>query len=700
LNFILIWTLAPAGMAKAEGWTPEAMFQVKLVGDVQVSPDGKKVAYAIREAVMNAETSEFTAQVHVADADGGNAYQLTQGEASSAGPQWAPDGERIAFLSKRSGKSQVWIIALKGGEARQLTNAEGGVVSVRWAPDGKRVAYVATDPKSAEEEQKSKAKDDARVVDQQIKRNRLYVLELDDKGGKQEGRKFTEGDLSVHGEFGPGFDWSPDGKTIVFAHTPTPGADDWIKSDISVVDLSSGTVKPLAHTGRAESAPYYSPDGRLIAYVASDDPPSWAWDYSVYAVPSEGGTPRKLANTFDHRPELLGWSAQGDRLFYRENRGTTTRLYALPLNGEPVAIGPEDGVVTEPSLNSSRSIVGFSYQTASQPTEAYLIQLGTNPSAATPRPNAATQVDRARAGASGNKPVQVSHANKDLPDLPLGRTEAIHYKAADGQEIEGLLTYPVGYQQGKKYPLLLNIHGGPASVFFRTFIGAAAVSSANGRHSTSAYPIAAFAAQGYAILRCNVRGSSGYGKEFRQANLKDWGGGDYRDLMAGVDSVIEQGIADPDRLGVMGWSYGGYMTTWVVGHTKRFKAASIGAPVTDLVSFSGTTDIPAFLPSYFGGEPWDHPGIYRDRSPIAHVQGVKTPTLLQQGDEDERVPIGQGYELYSALKRQGCTVKMVVYPRSHHSIQEPKLLLDAMKRNLEWFEKYVPGAESKTSGSN
>jgi dipeptidyl aminopeptidase/acylaminoacyl peptidase len=318
-------------------------------------------------------------------------------------------------------------------------------------------------------------------------------------------------------------------------------------------------------------------------------------------------------------------------------------------------------------------VLGFGYQAADQPAEAFLARLD--------RPD----------------PVQISRTHKDLPSLPLGRTETVRWRSHDGHKIEGLLTYPVGYQGGKHYPLLLVIHGGPAGVFTRTFIASPVVSTSGSRQSYSAYPLAALAANGYAVLRCNVRGSSGYGKEFRHANRGDWGGGDYEDLMTGVDHVIAQGIADPDRLGVMGWSYGGFMTTWVIGHTARFKAASVGAGVTDLISFSGTSDIASYLPSYFGGEPWDRPDAYRAQSPIAHVQGVKTPTLIQHGTNDERVPIGQGYELYNALKRQGCPVKMVVYPRADHAIHEPKLLLDAMRRNLEWFSRYVPASSAETA---
>jgi dipeptidyl aminopeptidase/acylaminoacyl peptidase len=504
-----------------------------------------------------------------------------------------------------------------------------------------------------------------------LSKSSSYIIDVEQTPGKPEPRRLTAGDLSVYGDTTPGFDWSPDGKTIVFAHVPTPSADDWTKSDLSLVDVATGTVKPLVHSGHAETSPFFSPDGRRVAYIASDEPPTWAFDSAVHVVSADGGSPRKLADSFDHRPELLGWTADGQRLLFRENRGTTTRLYALPLDGEPQGIGPEDGVVAEASLNPNRTAIGFNFQTADKPTEAFCVRL-----------------DR-------DESVKASRVNNGSPDLPLGRTEVIRWQSKDGKEIEGLLTYPVGYTKGKKFPLLLVIHGGPAGVFNRSFIASPIASTSSGRHSTSTYPIASFAARGYAVLRCNVRGSSAYGKQFRHTNHKDWGGGDYQDLMAGVDHVIAKGIADPDRLGVMGWSYGGYMTSWVIGHTGRFKAASVGAGVTDLVSFSGTSDIHSFLPSYFGGEPWDHDDLYREHSPISHVKGVKTPTLIQHGDEDERVPITQGYELYNALKRQGCPVKMVVYPRAHHAIQEPKLLLDAMKRNLDWFDEHIGTSSSE-----
>jgi len=275
-------------------------------------------------------------------------------------------------------------------------------------------------------------------------------------------------------------------------------------------------------------------------------------------------------------------------------------------------------------------------------------------------------------------PTQVSRANDDVAKLPVAKTVIVTWKSTDGRDIEGLLTYPSNYVEGTKVPLILNIHGGPAGVFQQSYIG--------GRGS---YPIATFASRGYAILRPNPRGSSGYGTEFRRANIKDWGVGDYDDLMTGVDKVIAMGVADPERLGVMGWSYGGYMTSTIITKTKRFKAASAGAPVTNLMSFNGTADIPSFVPDYFGGQSWDQPEIYAKHSAMFNIRNATTPTLIQHGDADLRVPISQGYELYNALKAQGVPTRMIVLPRQPHGPNEPKMQVAAMQSNLDWFDKYL-----------
>jgi dipeptidyl aminopeptidase/acylaminoacyl peptidase len=397
-----------------------------------------------------------------------------------------------------------------------------------------------------------------------------------------------------------------------------------------------------------------------VAFVVTNDPPSWRQKVRVAVVPAAGGSPRLLAETHDHQPDIVGWLKDG-RVLVQETWRTVGRLAALPADGSAAAfVSPEDVMVVGPSLNRAGTHAAFVSQAPDRPVEAF--------ASALPK-FAAQQVSRVQ----------------EAPAVSLGRTEVLAWKAPDGREVEGLVTYPVGQAEGQRLPLLVVVHGGPAGVFTRTFTGAA-----------SPYPVAAFAARGYAVLRVNPRGSSGYGYDFRNANYQDWGGGDYRDIMSGVDALVAKGVVDPDRMGIMGWSYGGFMTSWVITQTQRFKAASVGAGVTNLVSFTGTADIPGFIPDYFGGEFWDEGGLdrWRAHSAMYHVQNVKTPTLIQHGEADLRVPISQGYEFYNALRRRGVPAQMVVYPRQPHGLQEPKFIADAMRRNLEWFDRWVLGREA------
>jgi len=305
-------------------------------------------------------------------------------------------------------------------------------------------------------------------------------------------------------------------------------------------------------------------------------------------------------------------------------------------------------------LNRGGTYAGMGMQSPEEPVEAYVMDLGSL------------------------EPVRVSAANTNLSKQAIGETRAIKWKSKDGKEVEGLLTLPVNYDKSRRYPLILNIHGGPAGAFGETFIGAAAP-----------YPIASFAARGWAVLRANPRGSTGYGLAFRSSNVDDWGGGDYQDLMAGVDAVIQMGVADPNELAVMGWSYGGYMTNWVITQTSRFKAAATGAGLSDLISMWGTNDIPSTLDDYFEGAWFDQPDRYIAMSPLAHVDKVTTPTLILHGGSDIRVPTTQGYEMYSAIKRKGVPTEMVVYPRQPHGPQEPKFVLDIMRRHIDWVAKYI-----------
>ena len=648
-----------ASAASAQTWDPELHMKLKAVGVPRVSPDGKKVVYTVNEAVMAADKSEFVTQIWMTTLDTKRNVQLTYGEKSSTNPKWSPDGNWIAFTSNRKdNRNQLYLLNMNGGEAEPLTDGKSAVSNFDWSPDGRSIAFTMTDAKSEEEEKNDKGKNDFRWVDENVKMSRLYVLTVQkNANGKREPRKLTTGDFNIDG-----FDWSNDGSRIAFSHTKSPVANYWPTSDVSIVEVASAKVSVLTDSPSAEFAPIYSPDGKSIALLASDNPPRWAQSGVIQIFPATGGAPKSFAASFDAQPSIAGWSADGKRIYFSEAKGTGTQIYYLDVAANRIEeIKTTPAVVFGLNLNDTGTMFGFVRQTSDTPPDAFV------------------------ASASDFTTVQITRVNGETKLPPMGRTEVITWKSNDGKQIEGLLTYPVGYQAGQRVPLILNIHGGPAGVFQQTFLGGRGV-----------YPLATFSARGYAVLRPNPRGSSGYGTEFRRANTKDWGFGDYQDLMTGVDKVIAMGVADPERLGVMGWSYGGFMTSWIVTQTQRFKAASAGAPVTNLMSFNGTADIPAFVPDYFGGQFWEIMDLYQKHSPMFNVKGVSTPTMIQHGEADIRVPISQGYEFYNALKVKGVPTRMLVLPRQPHGPNEPKMQLAAMKSNLEWFEKYI-GSKRETS---
>ena len=645
--------------AAAQTWDPELQLKVKAVGTPRVSPDGKKMVYAVNEAVMTPDKSEFVTQIWLSNLDTKRNVQLTFGEKSSSNPKWSPDGNWLAFLSNRKdNRNQIYLLNLSGGEAEPLTDGKSAVTNFAWSPDGRSIALTMVDAKTEEEEKNDKGKNDSRWADENLKLARLYVLSVQkDANGKREPRKLTTENYQVED-----FDWSNDGSRIAFGHVKSPVANDWPTSDVSIVEVASGKITDLANSPAAETSPLYSPDGKSIAVSTSDVPARWAGSGIIQVFSTSGGPPKNAAGTFDAQPAVAGWSSDSKRIYFSEAKGTGTQIYSLDVAANRIdEIKTTPAVLSAISLNSSGTTFAFVRQTPNTPADAYV------------------------ASVADFNPVQVTRVNEGLQIPALGRTEVITWKSKDGKDIEGLLTYPVGYQNGQRVPLILNVHGGPAGVFQQTFIGGRGV-----------YPLATFASRGFAILRPNPRGSSGYGAEFRRANIKDWGFGDYQDLMTGVDKVIEMGVADPERLGVMGWSYGGFMTSWIVTQTQRFKAASAGAPVTNLMSFNGTADIPAFIPDYFGGQFWEVMDLYQKHSPMFNVKNVSTPTMIQHGEADIRVPISQGYEFYNALKVKGVPTRMLVLPRQPHGPTEPKMQLAAMKANLEWFEKYI-GSKRETS---
>jgi len=652
----------PTAGADPAAWTPESMMAVPLPGQVAVAPGGGQVAYVVWRSVMTDDVSEERGRIWVA---GGNEppRALTPEEASADSPRWSPDGKAIAYLAAADNSPQIWLRVIDRDEGRQITAAPAGIRDFRWLPDGRSLLFIAGSGPSPQRLAAARRHDDAYAFESDPDNSRLWRVDLSaTEGTPSPGRALTPPDFHVAAEMGlsfgymlSGFDVSPDGRHVAFTRTPSAAVADWRHADVALLDLATGEVRALAASGRAEGSPRFSRDGRWVAYTASGDPPTASFAARVEVVPLDGGKARTLAPTVDERPRLLGWSADSRSIFFSEVRGTLTRLSVLPLDGGPPSdLDDGDGVLSSIDLDATGTRLGLVAEASDQSPEVFVSPV---------EPFALRRVSALAARRE---------------DPPLGRTELIRWTSFDGLEIEGLLTYPVGYRAGRRYPLLLVVHGGPTYYFLQDYIAAG-----------SEYPLAAFAADGFAVLRANPRGSSGRGRTFRFANRGDWGGGDYRDLMAGVDRVIAMGVADPERLGVMGWSYGGYMTAWIVSQTRRFKAASVGAGIADLVSFAGTTDIVEFAADYFGGPPWVKPQLYLERSPLFHLAAATTPTLIQQGAQDRRVPTSQGVELYRALRKIGVETRFVLYPRQGHSIDEPKLLLDVARGNLDWFRAHL-----------
>ena len=639
-------------------WTPEQCLKMKNVSSVLASPDGSKVLYTVREAVMTDDRSEYVNQVWICNSDGNNHIQLTRGDKNSSNPQWSPDGKWVSFTSSRDGKTNLYVLPVGGGESEKITDVKSGVGSYQWSHDGKMIAFIMIDNASDKEEKNKKSKNDWYFMDEQIKQNRLFVLWLDkkDTAGKRVQKQVTKENYNVIA-----FDLSPDGKTIAYAHGKSPEANDNVYSDVSLVDIETGKIKSIANTGAGESSPSFSPDGKLIAYYCSTEPVDWSGPRHAKIYSLEDGKSWRLKATPDENGGIVGWTADGKNLLWSESNRTLNSVYLLGVDGKSITEwNKSSDMLGGFSINSTGTHMTFILQNPSKLPEAYISSL------------------------INFSPVKLTSINADYADRPLPKTEVIRWKGADGKEIEGLLTYPLNYKPGTKVPFILNVHGGPAGVFTQTCV------AANG----GTYPIAAFAEMGYAVLRPNPRGSSGYGAEFRMANRADWGGKDFIDLMAGVDAVIKMGVADESKMGVMGWSYGGFMSSWIVGHTDRFKAASIGAPVVDLSHQNLTDDIEGFLPSYFKTDPWNDWSLYDAHSPLRFVQNVKTPVMLQHCEGDQRVPISNGIMFYNALRRRNVPVRMLAMPRQGHGPVEPTMVLKTMQTNVEWFEKHIGDKKS------
>ncbi|HEY0370796.1 MAG TPA: S9 family peptidase [Thermoanaerobaculia bacterium] len=609
----------------------------------QWSPDGKRIAYVLTKADL--EKSAYDANLRIIDADGKNDRPLTFARGADYRPRWSRDGSRIAFVSDRDGKNAIWLLDPNGGEARKLVDPPTGVREFEWSPDGKTIAFSRVDELTAEERKRAEEKDDARVVGEGAKRVHLYLVEVE--SGTV--RRLTNGPFSIWT-----MQWSPDGKEIAFDRGPGTGLDDLYRTDIYTVNVASGELKPLVVQRGADRFPVYSPDGKWLAYTTWAGVHDWLVEQEVHVIPATGGAPHSVTKAYDRTPDAIFWS--GSQLYVEGPYNTTTQLYRVNADGSGwTDVTHAEGVIKDADVSRGRA--AYIYESSAEPPELY--------------------VDRK----------QLTHHNDAYRSRELGETRVIRWKnPKDGLEIEGLLTLPVNYKGGR-VPLLTFVHGGPASHFNQAYIG----------YLGQTYAPQVLAANGFAVLRPNPRGSGAYGAAFRRANRNDWGGMDWLDINAGIDKLIADNIADPDHLGLMGWSYGGYIAAWAIGHSDRFKAISVGAAPVDLLSYHGTTDIRDFITHYFDERATPDTSLdelrhaplslehLRAHSPLWQLKKTNAKVLIQHGENDDRVPLSQGTMLYRMLDELGVEVTMVIYPRSAHGTREPKLRMDMMRRNLELF---------------
>jgi len=672
LSLILILLVAVANLATAQQPVKhplklDDLARIREVRDPQISPDGQSVAYIV--ATIDSKEDKSNSHIWMVSFDGNNDRQITWSQDSESSPRWSPDGKYLSFTSSRPGKakgSQVWLLDLSGGEAMQLTEIKGRLQGYEWSPDSKRLALVIGDPdpeadaNAAATEAGAKPKPPKPIV---IDR---YHFKQDGQGYLLSGRhsyiylfdietkKLERLTKSKWDESSPS--WSPDGGRIAFMSNRADDPDREPSAQMFVAEAKPGAAEKsltgaASRGGRAR--PEWSPDGKWITFLEGDEKKFGAYGMEHLTVVASDGSSAPVrvqaGEDLDRGVSNPRFSADGKSItvFVTDDRS----VYPARVN---LAGGSVERLMATPVIVSSATSGGGHSAvlsgTDTKHTEVYAME--------------------------GRALRQLSHQNEALfAELEIAPTEEVSFKSKDGTEVHGLLTYPVGYVKGSKVPLLLRIHGGP-----------------NGQDGHSFSPERQFfAANGYAVLVVNYRGSSGRGQKYSRSIFADWGHYEVEDLQAGVDHVIKMGVADPDRLGVGGWSYGGILTDYMIASDPRFKAATSGAGTAFTVAFYGT-DQYIIQYDYEIGPPWNPKAweTYQKISyPFLHADRIKTPTLFLGGERDFNVPVQGGQQMYQALRSLGIDTQMIIYPNEFHGIQRPSYQRDRYERYLAWYDKYL-----------
>jgi dipeptidyl aminopeptidase/acylaminoacyl peptidase len=633
--------------------TPTDLLSFTSVRDAQISPDGQLVAFVAGESVK-VDTRSPKSRIWLVPTAGGAACEFTTGPRSETSPRWSPDGQTLAFFSDRleDGKAQVYLLPRDGGEARLLATPPGdlgagrGSDSLQWSPDGKSLAILIRDPESEAEKERTKEKNDAIELEEHPRFTRLWLADV----ATAEARAITPAGVQVWE-----CSWAPDGTGFALLVSDSPEEWSWYHARIATVAATGGALTDVYSTRRQMARPIISPNGRQIAFVEAvlSDRGIVAGDLLV--VPTAGGAARNLTDGARFSVGEAEWSADGQSLLACAAEDAGTALYQIDVASgrrrqiwsASVGIAEASGPRFSRARDGSLAVVR---EDTAHPREVWFGQW-----------SGETVEWR-----------QLTSLNARSADFALPEVESIRWRAPDGWELQGFLLRPLGYEAGRRYPLVTWVHGGPTGVYNARFF--------------ASERIGLLASNGIAVFLPNPRGSTGWGRAFAEANVGDMGGEDLGDILAGIDSLVERGVADADRLGIGGWSYGGFMTAWSVTQTTRFKAALMGAGITSWRSFHGSSHLADWDAIHYAADPYERGGTFDKFSPINFIKNVKTPTLIVHGERDRDVPVSQGYEFYRALKDLGIETRFVIYPREGHGFSEKNHVLDLAQRTIDWFK--------------
>ena len=647
LFFSIIWADRPI--------TAEDIVNMRYSAQPAMDANGTQIAYVkIIPRRADEKRGGSYREIWVMDSDGSNKRKFTSSPINSWSPQWTPNGN-LSFLSRRKehhSAIQVYVISNDGGEATILTNHKTGIGSYQWSPNGKWIAFLSKDEKSNEKKKLEKDGFDMIVMDQDHIYTRLWIYNV--KTGAYQ--KVFKQNLNV-----ASFTWTPDSKSIVFQGTDKTGSDrDLLERSIYRVKAPNGIPRKVLETTGKLGDMAISPNSNNLAFLGAisyNDPIA----QSIYLIPLKGGMAKMLTPDFKESFITLDW-IDDKTVLGKSYRGTKTVLSTIDIKDrslEGIANQTDllipDEIITSVSYHRETGKLVIVSNSQSNPNEIFIGEVGSN------------TIKR------------LTYSNPELDDITLAKQETISWKSNDGLMIEGVLTYPLKYRKGKRYPLVLQIHGGPEGT------------SLDGWNTRATYPVQLLAANGFVVLEPNYRGSGGRGVAYSKADHDDLGGMEFEDVLAGIDQLIDDGLVNKNKVGTGGWSYGGYFSAWAATkHSDRFKASMVGAGLTNMISFMGTTDIPYEMSIVHWNQWWfDNMELHWERSPLSHINNAKTPTLVIHGLRDERVHPEQGMQLWQALRIKGVETELVLYPREPHGLLERSHKLDYMDRLVGWYNKHV-----------